>query len=217
MKLLLERVLERAYEQRLGIVTTDAVRLGTVGYANSNFVDYHPIPYSGLRSVIAACAFDFRNEVFFDYGAGKGRALLFAARKPFRRVEGIELAPALSTIAANNIERARGRIRCTDVRVHTGNAVDFALPNDVTTVHFYNPFRGDVLNSVMENIARSLLAHPRRIRILFAFPDDFDRLLSSPSSPLGRYLRRRTPLRWRWAPDEHMSHLYTIYEFSITA
>ena len=57
---------------------------------------------------------------FVDAGAGMGRALLLATRRPFKQIVGIEVSPALAAIARENVERwlhTYEQARCRDVRV----------------------------------------------------------------------------------------------------
>src|SRR5215218_10190886 len=48
-----------------------------------------------------------RDDVFVDLGCGKGRVLYMAARRPFKRVIGIEWSERFSRIARVNLDRNR--------------------------------------------------------------------------------------------------------------
>jgi cyclopropane fatty-acyl-phospholipid synthase-like methyltransferase len=50
---------------------------------------------------------DPRDFVFVDLGSGKGRVILRAATRPFRRVEGVEFSEPLHRVALRNIDNAR--------------------------------------------------------------------------------------------------------------
>ncbi len=52
-----------------------------------------------------------RQDTFLDYGSGKGRALLAAARFPFGRVIGVELNEGECEIARSNARIAVPRLR----------------------------------------------------------------------------------------------------------
>src|SRR3712207_1940229 len=47
------------------------------------------------------------DDVFVDLGSGKGRVVLAAARFPFKRVIGVEIAESLNEVARANVEAAR--------------------------------------------------------------------------------------------------------------
>lgn len=55
------------------------------------------------------------------------------------------------------------------------NAASSAVPDDVSVIHFYNPFVGDSLASVVHRIHESLLRRPRTIQIIFFNHGHFDR------------------------------------------
>ena len=49
----------------------------------------------------------------------------------------------------------------------TKDATSYAIPSDVSVIYFYNPFRGDVLGQVFNNIHRSIELSPRRLIIIY--------------------------------------------------
>jgi hypothetical protein len=72
-------------------------------------------------------------------------------------------------IARRNVDCARGRLKCR-VDVITADATAFRVPSDVTIVSFYNPFAGDVLRTVMNNLRQSLREAPRNLRVVCLIP-----------------------------------------------
>jgi SAM-dependent methyltransferase len=112
---------------------------------------------------------DFSRFTFIDFGCGKGRALLLAATRNFRRVLGVEHAPMLAEIAARNIRAWRGARLCHDVQVVCADATQFELPNDPCVLFFYGPFGGNMslLGLVLANAAASVKEHPRHMYLLF--------------------------------------------------
>lgn len=94
---------------------------------------------------------------FIDLGAGMGRAMLLAARYPFRAVIGVELNPTLARIGRRNIAvwrkselaRAPLRMACCDV-------VEFEPPPGPCVAFMFNPFGGPVLRSLLKHWDRSL-------------------------------------------------------------
>jgi SAM-dependent methyltransferase len=112
---------------------------------------------------------ELNRHVFFDYGSGKGRAVLAAARYPFKRVLGLEIVEALNEIARTNIALAKPRLKAP-VEVLTADATTFDIPDDVTIVYLYNPFLGEVLPAVQKKIETSLSRRPRSLRLYYACP-----------------------------------------------
>lgn len=139
-----------------------------------------------------------RDDVFVDFGSGKGRVVgLVARRYPFGRVVGVEIAPELTTVARENLARAHGRLRCPHVELVTADATEWPVPDDMTHAYLYNPFRGEALERLLANIVASLDRKPRRLTLIYANPMDADAVLATGRFRLvrtSRGLRRDLPL-----------------------
>jgi len=116
-------------------------------------------------------------DVFIDYGSGKGRALLVAALFPFKRVIGVELSSALNRIAAANIRAARYHLRA-EVDLVTVDAASFMVVPDASVIYLYNPFKDDVFAAVVDRILASLATVPRTITIIYTNPIMHDHLIA---------------------------------------
>jgi predicted RNA methylase len=110
------------------------------------------------------------NEVFIDYGAGLGRAVILAAMLPFKHVVGIEISPFLAERARENLARCRGKLRCKEVEIVNADAITFEVPTDTTRIYFNNPFAGTILAKVLQKIGKSYEQLPRRIKIICNLP-----------------------------------------------
>jgi hypothetical protein len=172
-------VSERYYETRFGIHTAGSVRTVAVVQRPGLCKPYAPIPYRSFFAVMRRVEIRPEEDVFLDYGAGRGRAMVLAARLPFRRVIGVEIEPDLVERARENIRRVSSRLRCRDVQVVTADAAEFGCPDDATVLHFFDPFAGVILEQVIGNVQASLRRSPRRLTILFADPNHFAPLASS--------------------------------------
>jgi hypothetical protein len=53
--------------------------------------------------------------------------------------------------------------RCKKVEIIGENAARYEIPSDVTVIFFFSPFSREILAQVLENIRRSLAAHPRKV------------------------------------------------------
>jgi SAM-dependent methyltransferase len=110
-------------------------------------------------------------SVFVDYGAGKGRVLLLAAKLPFKRVVGVEFSAKLCAIAERNVELFRRKYPVmVPVEIVTADAAQFELRHDENVFYFYNPFDAALLDQVMRKIGESLNAHPRPAWIIYGAP-----------------------------------------------
>lgn len=102
---------------------------------------------------------------FVDLGSGKGRVLLLAALTGFKTVAGVELCENLHRIASENIRRAKGLP--APPQAILGDATSFPFPPGPTLCFLNNPFGRDVLQSMLDNIERSLRASPRDFRLVY--------------------------------------------------
>lgn len=189
------RVLSNALvERRWGTETGRVADLAELGVDAPGRVRYEPSGWLDLRRVLRARDVT-PDDVFLDLGSGKGRVVLQAAAYPFRRVIGVELSPELQEVAAANVAARRESLRCRDVELVTADATQFVVPDDVTVVYLYNPFRGEVFASVVERLLESLDRAPRPLRVIYRTPLEEETLLRSGRFKLIRSARGFRPGR----------------------
>lgn len=181
MDLAMHRAYSAHWERRLGVSTGGDHLLQDEGLVSPEFQDHSASSVLDLQRALSLVTSTPAQDVFVDFGSGKGRALLVAASRPFRRVIGVELSPHLTRIARQNIDRARPHLRCLDVQVETMGADQFEIPGDATLLYFYNPFTGSVMARVVENLRRSLVSSPREVTVVFAGPRHFDEAVAGQS------------------------------------
>ena len=107
-------------------------------------------------------------DVFVEFGCGKGRVVHQAARRPFRRVVGVEISPVLAEAARSGLAARRHQHRCRDVEIVVADVTAFRVPDDLTVGYFYYPFTGQTFESVLRGIVESIDRNPRRVRLIFA-------------------------------------------------
>jgi len=130
-----------------------------------------PITLREFDAAMSAVPIDPTSVVFFDVGCGKGRALLLASRRPFRRVIGVERVPAVAQVAQRNLERCRDpERRCGRVEVQCVDANQCPLPDQDTLYFLYNPFGRHVLARWAERVLRHARERELRITILYVNP-----------------------------------------------
>jgi hypothetical protein len=104
---------------------------------------------------------------FIDLGSGKGRAVLLAARLPFRSVVGVEFSAELHRIAKQNLARwPVEQIRAQSVKFEWADAATYALPEGPLIVFMYNPFGLNIMARVAERIA----LHKDRVVVVYFTP-----------------------------------------------
>jgi hypothetical protein len=136
-------------------------------------------------------------DVFIDFGSGKGRMVLVAARFPFRRVIGVELSAKLNEVARENLERNRSRLICPDVALITADAGSYEIPDDVTVAYFANPFGPPLFGEVIDRLRASLERNPRRFALIYGVPRQHDEVIKRGF----RVVRQRRNVIWyEYAP-----------------
>jgi predicted RNA methylase len=184
-------------ERRWGTETGRVADLGALGVDAPGRVRYEPSGWLDLRRVLDRADVT-ADDVFLDLGCGKGRVVLQAARYPFRRVMGVELSPVLRDVAAANVEARRAHLRCRDVELVVADAASFVIPDDVTVIYLYNPFRGAVFEAAVAQMVASLDRAPRRLRVIYRTPLEEPALLATGRFRLERSVAGMRPTRG-WA------------------
>ena len=164
----------RDWDRRRGVETEDRVdekELDTDSPNREHALGYIPTSQWSFRAVVGSLwDLGVRPSEFtlVDLGCGKGRVLLMALEAGFRAAIGVEFAPELARIAAENLRSYRGRLGAASV--HCGDAAAFPIPQDPVVLFINNPFRGPVLEAVAENMRCSFAGHPRAIYVVYLFP-----------------------------------------------
>jgi SAM-dependent methyltransferase len=140
-------------------VTTEAlVFLGeldpeAIGPSLEHATHYEPAPVAQAEALLDASPLAPERATFVDLGAGMGRVVMLAARRPFRAVIGVEISPALVEIARENLATWRDPLRVVrDVKIVRADAGEYAFPRGDLVVFMYNPFHGPVLDAVVANV-----------------------------------------------------------------
>ena len=130
---------------------------------------YQAFPRLPFLWSIEVLGIDATAYSFVDYGSGRGRLLLTAARLPFRRVIGVEFAHSLHRDACRNIaDYPRGRLACHDIVSLNVDAADFGIPDGNVVAFFFNPFTNNVLDRVAQRIEDACRASARSVYVIFA-------------------------------------------------
>ncbi|UWU92917.1 class I SAM-dependent methyltransferase [Bradyrhizobium sp. CB1015] len=166
-RVMLERASDFCWERYFGIRSAGLVPIETLLSDWNGCHDYFPSARRAFHHLMAHVDICAGRDVFVDFGAGKGRALLMAAQYPFKRVVGIEISETLCQEAHRNLARWNGALVCTDIDILAGDASHYVVPADATVLYFYNPFHGRTLHAVFEAIAQSHATTPRRIWVIF--------------------------------------------------
>ena len=154
---------------RHGIQAAGFISRGELGH-DCECVDYDPISYRSFQFALSHAEIRAGEDVFLDFGCGMGRAVVMAARHPFRKIIGVEKSTELCGIAEANIARIGQKLACREIQILNEDARTFAVPDEVTIIYMFNPFTGSILTAALEQIAASLARRPRRLTMLYILP-----------------------------------------------
>ncbi|MEQ1568971.1 MAG: class I SAM-dependent methyltransferase [Myxococcota bacterium] len=112
--------------------------------------NYEPTPPSVVEAALDAVPGDPSSATFVDLGSGKGRVVLLASRRPYRKVVGVERSARLHRVAARNLAAfgptlAPVELVCADAEVAP-------LPGGPLVVWLFNPFEPAVLMRVLDRL-----------------------------------------------------------------
>jgi len=141
-------------------------------------VNYTAVEPERFAAVMSGMALRHEDFVFVDFGSGKGRALLLASEFPFRRVIGLEFAPALHAIAQENIRKyRRSPGGCPVVEAVCADFLEADLPLGASVLFFFDPCSEALFSRVLDKLRRSLRDHPRAIHLAYVAPGRKEALL----------------------------------------
>ena len=162
------------FDAEHGVTTEALVFLGeldaeAIGPALEFATHYEPTPVAQALALFDASPLRPQDATFVDLGAGMGRVVMLAARRPYRAVTGVEISPALVEIARENVASLRDPERVVrDVKIVRADAAQYAFPRGPLVVFMYNPFRAPVLDAVLANLCAR--GEPRDAVLLYHTP-----------------------------------------------
>jgi hypothetical protein len=116
-------------------------------------------------------------DVVFDIGSGKGRALCVFGRMPVRACIGIECDLRLCATAQENVRRLRGRRAPIEIRCQDAAEADY---DEGTIFWLNNPFGAKTLIAVLRRIHQSIVHRPRAIKLIYIHPKHLETVRSFP-------------------------------------
>ena len=198
LRLIARRARVRFHEWRLGIHSEGDVSLSQYGISDPECYYYTPTNYQRFAEVMERITVRPDRDVFLDLGSGKGRVVILAAKYPFKKVIGVEIAPELNAIADENVRRVRHRLRCQEIELHIADAKSYVIPPEVTVVYLWNPFREALLAAVFANLRTSIQQTPREVTVAYLSPDEITHLDRIKETLGWLEERQRIRLRTEW-------------------
>ncbi len=130
---------------------------------------YYGIAPSIFRAAVGQIPPALRaGATFIDIGSGKGRAVMLASQYPFAKVVGVEIAPDLHRIAAENVAKyTKNGTSSAPVELLLQDATEYAFPAGPLVLYLYHPFCKPVLERVLRNLETSLSVNPRDAAVIY--------------------------------------------------
>ncbi|SHN87809.1 hypothetical protein [Bradyrhizobium erythrophlei] len=172
MRLAVEDRSNRAFDERHRVETAREEALGELGLSPNDAQrgnGVYRVTWDWLiEKALARLDIDFRRYTFIDYGSGKGKAMLIAARRPFKSIIGIEFARHLHEIAAANCQTYRNLDqKCHSLLPIFGDVLHYPLPPGPIICFMCNPFDHKTLRAVFNNWRERYQRGEQEIRILY--------------------------------------------------
>ncbi len=164
-----DKFIDLFYDHKYGIKTCGAKEFDR---RVVNF-GYRPTPYIKLHKMFRKYPINKDNHLV-DYGCGKGRVLFAAAKNGCKKATGIELNEDMYVATTLNINRFQNKYDQLKTKIEVINidAVKFEIKPSMTDFFFYNPFHMKVFIYVLKNVEKSIIDHPRNIRIFLYHPHE---------------------------------------------
>lgn len=159
-------IIDHFYDKKIGIETSAPYNFKDNFSLFSDAQMYRPTPYFRLKMMVDYLKLN-QEDVFIDFGCGRGRVTSFMATQKIKKVIGVELTKELADIARKNYDKLK--LKNTPVEIIQADAATVNIQNG-TVFFIFNPFGWMTLEKVVNNIKSSLITNPRKIRIAYYDP-----------------------------------------------
>ena len=161
----LYRKIKIAWEKLNGLDFTSGLSLEELGFTENEANIYAASNNSNLVDVLDKLDIQSSDSIL-DFGAGKGVALVAMSKFKFKQVDGVELSQQLCETARKNLKK----LGINNSTIFHSDAKEFVDIDTYSHFYFYNPFPGNILKVVLDNIKKSYDGNPRKITIIYYLP-----------------------------------------------
>jgi len=165
------RVLDRRLEQHFFVPTLKSQRFGPD--PKRSILYEGPVPGASFNWALSLVPGDLREYAFVDFRAGRGRAMLLAAKRNFEKIIGYEYdADLYDDLQLNIAQFPRSMMVCRDVQSFRGDRGGISIPEQPCVLYFANAWREELMSGIMNYVAESYRHKPRRMYIILENVDD---------------------------------------------
>lgn len=120
------------------------------------------------------------NDAIFDFGCGKGGAMLAFLDHGFRKVAGVEYEKKIFDIMLSNFAKLGIEVNGEQVSCICGDAADVKSELDeYNWFYYFEPFKRTLFIKTIENITDSIKRKPRKVYIININPVYHDEIIKS--------------------------------------
>ena len=130
-----------------------------------DMLEYQAFAHSSSDLVFAEIEKLDKDIKFFDYGCGKGGALIYAYIHGFQKIGGVEYSPEITKQCIANI-----KLLNIDADVICADATEYQNIDNYNVFYFYNPFVGNTFDKVIDQIYLSIKREPRGVHLVYGNP-----------------------------------------------
>ena len=177
-----QRYLDGSFDRKHGTSTSGITQLKDLTINKKNLIDsiwYEPMSVKTFRRIMKHLSIDFSKFEFLDLGSGKGRVLLLASEYGYKKIIGVEFARELHLVAVDNIKKYNNlKQKPRNIQSVWMDAADFPIPDEPVVIFLFSPFKGKVMEKVLENVSKSFSLNPREFVLIFygSNPDTINHL-----------------------------------------
>jgi len=119
------------------------------------------------------------NDAIFDFGCGKGGAIISFLDYGFKKAGGVEFEKKIYDVMISNFNNLGIDLENTVTCIY-GNATEIKEElDDYNWFYYFDPFEQCILVETINNICESLKRKPRKIRIININPSFYESILDS--------------------------------------
>lgn len=171
---------EIAFDLKYGTRTWlphDLSRLETTAGSKTDGVQYQGTNPRLARRLLSQLPPEARSAHFVDYGCGKGRGLLLGIEAGFQWLTGVEFAPQLAEQGRANLSRAKRLPPVPMPSIKVMDAAEYHPPSGPLVAFLYNPFRGETLERVVQNLTRHAAQSKTSVWVVYVNPQELERFV----------------------------------------
>ena len=161
---ILEKIYDWYIDMSLNVKTSKCVKLNE----HDNIINfmYEPSPYIQLKEIFDKYPPN-ENDHLIDFGCGKGRVLIMAAKYGCKNLYGIDISSCLLDVAKDNLEKCKEKNPEIKFELYCDDAKKYVFDYRINKVFFFNPFQLRVFLHIFNSLSRSLEEYPREVTVYF--------------------------------------------------